>query len=106
MIWHISIFYVKKEENIVENVQKLSNELIQMEQQVEGAIFYYAGTNKTKLPVSIPGMPVFGDCAQIICFPSEKEADLYPESEAHKKLQKRVGGIIERVAASDIRIEA
>lgn len=106
MIRHISIFYVKKNTDYEKNIECLERELQRMEPQIEGAAEYYSGKNLTRIPENMEGIPLFGDCVQVIDFLSQEYADLYPASEAHIALQKKVGGLIEKVAAADLWIEA
>ena len=96
MIVHISLYYLKNQEDagmVIDALKKVPGEN-------PAIVTSWVGRNLPG-PPPMPGMPDFADVAQVITFASEADAAAYPQSAAHDNLKKAAGHLIERVAAAD-----
>lgn len=105
MIRHISVFFLKKEDKEA-NLAAMKERLMYLGEELSRVKAYHVAEHAGEKPdADIPGVPEFGDLAQIIDFADAEAAAAYPHSPAHMALAAACGEYIERVVAMDIEME-
>lgn len=103
MVRHISIFFLKKNENVTAKekayVEKL---LLQLKQELDDVADYRVGTQCLPVPpTGTAGVPLFGDIVQSIDFTDIRAAESYPQQPGHRRLVEKTQDFVEKVVSID-----
>ena len=99
MIRHISVFFVREDKK--SQIEDLVRQTRIWSEQA-GAKAWTVGASCMPPPEKVmPGMPMFGDFAQVLDFEDADMAAAYPHHPAHKALMESIGAAIENVVAID-----